>query len=392
MKRALLCTVIFHILFTSSLYANGAAFSPGLHGAGVIPVEEKDIRMMEEEIIIDFNYSNMVKCKFVLRNLTKKQKSFKMGFPFNIGLDGSSWNKELIEQYFSEIIFNVKINKKAVQYKSSKSPDYSLVYLWDIAFKPKETKIVECEYKMYNWFAAADGDVMQSQTKFEYITHTGKFWAGKLAKASFKIFFDYNFRNIKPGSRFLNDAIDYSDMSVISYSLYPENYQWHSSEGMAEYTFYDWEPAGPQDDIQYNRSEKSYEIFDHFYFKTYDGNIRQYSDKDIAIPETWEFTEVYGENCIDDCDTPFQKGIINENLKILKNEYLSYLRNEIFARKGYVFKDQALQEFFEAQGWYKKSKNNDKIVVNDVEKFNIAFIKSEENDSRILVARELDMK
>jgi len=57
--------------------------------------------------------------------------------------------------------------------------------------------------------------------------------------------------------------------------------------------------------------------------------------------------------------------------------FLRYARNEIFARHGYIFKDQNLKIYFEHQDWYESKGNT--ISLNPTEKANIELILSIEN-------------
>jgi hypothetical protein len=50
------------------------------------------------------------------------------------------------------------------------------------------------------------------------------------------------------------------------------------------------------------------------------------------------------------------------------------LRNEIFARRGKVFKDKALQSYFSSFEWYKPDPKFDEKLLNEVEKQNVAAI------------------
>ncbi|SDE65367.1 YARHG domain-containing protein [Cellulophaga baltica] len=64
-----------------------------------------------------------------------------------------------------------------------------------------------------------------------------------------------------------------------------------------------------------------------------------------------------------------------EELEGKTYEQLHILRNEIFARKGYVFKDETLNAYFEKKEWYKPDKDVE-IVLDTIEKTNIELIKS----------------
>ncbi|MBW1296893.1 YARHG domain-containing protein [Aquimarina litoralis] len=60
---------------------------------------------------------------------------------------------------------------------------------------------------------------------------------------------------------------------------------------------------------------------------------------------------------------------------------LQLLRNEIFARHQYIFKDERLLEHFQDYSWYQPDYNNPpEITLNDIENANIALIKSAESN------------
>ncbi len=60
-------------------------------------------------------------------------------------------------------------------------------------------------------------------------------------------------------------------------------------------------------------------------------------------------------------------------------EDLLILRNEIYARRGKVFKSKDLKEYFEAQSWYKPDPNFKDEMLSEVEKKNLAVIKEAED-------------
>jgi hypothetical protein len=67
----------------------------------------------------------------------------------------------------------------------------------------------------------------------------------------------------------------------------------------------------------------------------------------------------------------------------LSSYQLKIMRNEIFARHGYIFKTDAMRNHFRNQGWYQKinklSNNDDALArLSQIEKTNIAFIKKYE--------------
>jgi hypothetical protein len=59
----------------------------------------------------------------------------------------------------------------------------------------------------------------------------------------------------------------------------------------------------------------------------------------------------------------------------LSTEELRILRNWIFARHGYIFHSEDLQEYFGAKDWYTPISTNVTAELTDVERRNVAFIK-----------------
>ena len=63
-----------------------------------------------------------------------------------------------------------------------------------------------------------------------------------------------------------------------------------------------------------------------------------------------------------------------------KSKYeLRFMRNEIFARHGYIFKSQELNGYFAKQPWYKPTTTDVNHVLSETEKKNVELIKSMEH-------------
>lgn len=81
---------------------------------------------------------------------------------------------------------------------------------------------------------------------------------------------------------------------------------------------------------------------------------------------------------INDSDLKYLK---EEDLSNYNSNELTYIRNEIYARHGYVFPDKNLQSYFESKSWYKPNDNykGDWDSLNNYEQKNIQLIKSIED-------------
>ncbi len=88
-------------------------------------------------------------------------------------------------------------------------------------------------------------------------------------------------------------------------------------------------------------------------------------------------SNLYAQDSINDCskcniEKYQQWDFVDKDLAALK-----LLRNEIFARHNYTFKDAKLQKHFEAFEWYEPTSNPDnKVELNTIEKHNVELIKT----------------
>ncbi|MDR0228361.1 MAG: YARHG domain-containing protein [Flavobacteriaceae bacterium] len=74
-------------------------------------------------------------------------------------------------------------------------------------------------------------------------------------------------------------------------------------------------------------------------------------------------------------------------------EELALLRNEILARKGYVFSKGIYADYFDLQDWYKPIQSNTTIVLTENENVQIDLIKKIENQKKVIRTKALsDLK
>ena len=85
------------------------------------------------------------------------------------------------------------------------------------------------------------------------------------------------------------------------------------------------------------------------------------------------------ENCAT-CST----SLIKENqLQGKSVEELALLRNEISARKGYVFSTSKYARYFEQKKWYKPAESNTEIELSSIENQNVSLLKNLENKALV---------
>lgn len=62
-------------------------------------------------------------------------------------------------------------------------------------------------------------------------------------------------------------------------------------------------------------------------------------------------------------------------ISLLKSDMLRLVRNEIYARHGWVFKDAKLNTYFRSQSWYEPLDDNSKVKLNEMELLNVSLLK-----------------
>ena len=94
----------------------------------------------------------------------------------------------------------------------------------------------------------------------------------------------------------------------------------------------------------------------------------------VLLVTTISFSQTL-ENCAT-CSTTLLK---ENQLKGKSVEELALLRNEISARKGYVFSTAKYARYFENKGWYKPAQSNSEIVLSTIENQNSSLLKNIES-------------
>ena len=67
--------------------------------------------------------------------------------------------------------------------------------------------------------------------------------------------------------------------------------------------------------------------------------------------------------------------ITDEKLESLDDKTIELIKNEIYARHGYIFTDRALKKYFEKFSWYKPNDDYSPKLLNHNEKANLKIIK-----------------
>lgn len=98
-------------------------------------------------------------------------------------------------------------------------------------------------------------------------------------------------------------------------------------------------------------------------------NDTVFDDKDEV--ETTEIDPISGEDYLFPSD---QRYITNADLSGKTKEEVAMIRNEIYARHGYVFNTEPFKSYFESRAWYIPNENFNDSMFSEIEKTNKDFL------------------
>ena len=204
----------------TSLFANAGVFRGS--GQTVVLDSTAQIQMAEEVITmipmrgnypVDSSCRNMdpmkFHCVFKLRNLTEEKHVVQVGFPISTQAlwfqDETQINQTEVIARFG-FVAGTKEKSFPVRYVPfDKDKKFSNIFIWDMTFAPKEEIELIVSYTMQGYMGMATtrkiGVPWEYNLKHDYlhnlemavgeshmyITETGKSWAGKIEKATFRI-------------------------------------------------------------------------------------------------------------------------------------------------------------------------------------------------------------
>ncbi len=305
------------------LYANDTA----VKGAGgTLRIKEEKVGISIENEIITVNlyqdhYKIIVRYNFL--NLGE-QKEIKTGFPdYKYGTQKTSPIRNFRIYYGNG-------NEIQTEYNSSTEElnDYLKILGWyskTILFKEKMITTIQLEYE-------ADYGIYGYSDSVEYLLGTGRTWDDSIDNLTIRIInnADLWIDNVKIGRR-EKILYDYHYIADGIYEISAKNYEPNIDDTFT---------------ITFSKAP------------LYENTGRGISDRRFLLKDA-DFTE--------------------QNLYFLSRNQLKILRNSIFAYRGYSFKSEYLNDFFNDTYWYTPISNFSESIFTDTEKANIQLIRNLES-------------
>lgn len=307
------------------------------------PINNNNIRLESQTINISYNalkenhYNlHQIEVIYSLHN-TDKATELEVGFPNITDFDEKLKDFEVLS-YPDLIPFDVTLNLKEGKLLSGVEEYYhSAYYSWTIPFEQNEKKTLIIKYKL------------KSIDEVNYILKTGTLWKGRIDDISVNVEFP--------------EAV-----SSLEIDASPENY-YYNGKGI-EWQFKNIEPNFDLY-IKHVPVPEFYQFKNNF-FTPYQRESDGYRwDKSLFYIGTMIESNNY---LFDLTDEELVLAEIKSRLEVCE-----LVRNEIFARKGYIFSDSKWDDFFSKQSWYKPDVFFEYNKLNQIEKINVQQILKFEN-------------
>jgi hypothetical protein len=132
------------------------------------------------------------------------------------------------------------------------------------------------------------------------------------------------------------------------------------------------------------RQFKTFWIQDYFYGQSWYRPLEEFKEPELSEIEKRNIATIvaYENRIHQELST---KAVTNDLLEGMFLEDASKLRNEIYARRGKIFKDKWLQKYFSSFAWYKANPKFSEGLLTEIEKKNVATIKAYQGKAESLM-------
>lgn len=240
MPSKLLVCIVALTLLTPLARANGPEI--GRDGGTIVPLRSADVQLAREEVIAEIEGQAMqgvVRCTYVLRNLSERSLHFEMSFVTDPQLQSPLDD----ERDYQSPRFRVAQEGRPLavrlepadstewkQYRNPMAwsrPDSMPVFT--VSLEPRDSTHLSIDYRVQGTGGADGGNW---SNRFRYLTRAAKLWAGPIEKAEFTVRYDL--------PAILSQQLGSEWTRHLSCDIWPVPY--HYSGGVFRWSYRDWEP------------------------------------------------------------------------------------------------------------------------------------------------------
>jgi hypothetical protein len=198
--------IIISIILASNVYSFEGYEKYPMLGNSIFPLIDVSVKLLEIKVLMERKESDVatkVTTEYILENLSNKEVTFKVAFPvesncvgctkmpddFKVLVDGKpiqTFTSKIIERDFLFRIskeISLKDARREIVYPPTRIKDRKdeiILITWEISFKPKEKKLVDCTYTL-DWSGDPGVEYFEHNLSALYL------WKGNIEKAYFRL-------------------------------------------------------------------------------------------------------------------------------------------------------------------------------------------------------------
>jgi hypothetical protein len=376
-------TLLVVVILGSSIsaFANGASFHFGINGSDIAVFDSTHTNSFEvsETVVIDAR-KDTVFVEYEITSFEPSSVDINMIFPVqNMGYTCGGiidfYREGEGSSFLRSLNFNVSINGEPINSEEIDKPN--------INFEGEYENLISeaCSFEKFTATIKPGLNLLKithrildvggesfssSDWRYIYSIWPAKNWVKKFKTAIWRIYLPKYVEGIGPIARDNEWYQQEFDKYRLTYKVIAPGKR-IDYEDYIEFTANDFKPEGV---IKIDVSLKSLismvkscqdldneiclnsAIASTLAVRPYIGDKQKYKEEDLSVIKTGDYIEEWASN----------------------KKTLKFLRNEVFARKGYIFKTKEMNEFFLKQPWYVPSANS--VRLTDVEKSNVEYIEN----------------
>lgn len=164
--------------------ANSASWSYAENGGTPGPVRSDHLVLEKEEVVFA---DGVVRATFWVKNTHSEDVTTQMGFPSSMkGKVDKGGIEHPLDPASSEIVVTRDGEPIESALTTQRRSDYQRVIAWSMTFPAKKTTRLVVEHPLFYDSIQYEVTGLQADIRFDYITHTGAYWAKPIGEATFK--------------------------------------------------------------------------------------------------------------------------------------------------------------------------------------------------------------
>lgn len=183
-KTSSILLLLLITMCSGSALANSASWSYAENGGTPGPVQSEHLVLEKEEVVFA---DGVVRATFWVKNTHSEDVTTQMGFPSSMKekIDNGGIDHPL-DPVAGKIVVTQDGEPLESALTTQQRSEYQRVIAWSMTFPARKTTRLVVEHPLFYDSIQYEVTGLQADIRFDYITHTGAYWAKPIGEATFK--------------------------------------------------------------------------------------------------------------------------------------------------------------------------------------------------------------